>query len=65
MSMNLHFEVSCDCGCVTCEKGDLDFPFQTPTDLSYAVMQAEGTPTRLLLIQEELRSWGWVEADFS
>ncbi len=50
MSMNLAFEI---------EGQRVDFPFQTPTNLSYAVMKAKGLQQRLDLIEAELKGWEW------
>ena len=47
MSMNLYFRVKDGSGMI-------DFPFQTPTELTYAVMEAETTQDRLALIKQYL-----------
>ena len=47
MSMNLHFKVKGGAGFV-------DFPFQTPTTLSYAVLAESDREKRLKLIREYL-----------
>ena len=52
--MNLAFEFS---GVI------IDFPFQTPTTLSRAVMKAKGLQQRLDLIEAELKNWGWPKED--
>lgn len=54
MSMNLYFETVDGLGFV-------DFPFQTPTDLTYEVLAAEGTEERLSIIKREMDKWGWSE----
>lgn len=51
MSMNLAFEVK--------GGGIVDFPFQTPTDLSYAVLATKGYKKQLALIDAEMKKWGW------
>lgn len=50
MSMNLAFK-----------DGDyiVDFPFQTPTRLSYAVIACDNTVGKLRLIKDHLKSWNW------
>ena len=51
MSMNLIFAVR--------GGGSVDFPFQTPTKLTYAVLAAPGKATRLQLLDDEMKKWGW------
>lgn len=51
MSMNLCFYVS--------GGGFVDFPFQTPTELTYKVFQASTTDARIEILRETLREWGW------
>lgn len=67
MSMNLHFERKSCCGCcnecgIACERESdaMDFPFQTPTELSYAVIEENDTEKQLSLIEKHLkdREWG-------
>ena len=63
MSINLFFKVKNGAGMV-------DFPFQTSTDLTYAVMNAEGKEERikllrLKLLSDEMRKWGWGLADIN
>lgn len=36
-----------------------DFPFQTPTTLTYAVLAAPTKAERLKLIDDAMSSWGW------
>lgn len=51
MSMNLAFKTS---------TGDLvDFPFQTPTNLSYKIANANSTKDRLDLVKDQLKMWKW------
>lgn len=56
MSMNLIFDVKGGAGCV-------DFPFQTPTTLTKAVLRAEGQEAKLKLIREELEGRGCIPED--
>ena len=58
MSINLFFKVKNGAGMV-------DFPFQTSTDLTYAVMYAEGKEERIKLLSDEMRKWGWGLADIN
>jgi len=51
MSMNLMFAVR--------GGGSVDFPFQTPTKLTYAVLAAPGKATRLQLLDDAMKEWGW------
>lgn len=52
MSMNLAFE--------TVRGGHfVDFPFQTPTGLSYDVLNAKSVEERLKLIEVQMRDWKW------
>ncbi len=58
MSMNLCFDV----------KGApaiVDFPFQTPTDLTYAVLEEEDPEKRLILIETQLIEWGFNEEELA
>ena len=48
MSMNLIFDVKGGAGMV-------DFPFQTSTDLTYAVLKEPDNDKRLALIRKELK----------
>ena len=50
MSMNLIFRVKGGVGIV-------DFPFQTSTVLTHAVLAKETNEERLALIEEQLREW--------
>lgn len=52
MSMNLAFET-------VSGKHFVDFPFQTPTSLSFAVKAAGTTKERLDLIRAQLKAWDW------
>lgn len=55
MSLNLAFENS---------KGEwIDFPIQTPTQLTKAVLVEPDESKRLKLIQEYLEDCDWVEED--
>jgi hypothetical protein len=49
MSMNLAF--------TTRDGHFVDFPFQTPTDLSYAVIDLPTTEAKLELIENQIRKW--------
>ncbi len=63
MSMNLCFEVK---KCDKCHRGPMvDFPFQTPTELTWAVLRAEGNDARLKLIQDQLEKWKWSIEDIN
>lgn len=54
MSMNLVFR--------TVAGGHrVPFPFQTPTNLSYSVMEGDSIECRLARIENELMSWTWSE----
>lgn len=52
MSMNLYFETKDGVAMV-------DFPFQTPTDLTYAVIEEKDNTRRLELIKDAMISWEW------
>lgn len=54
MSMNLAFQKG---------KAIADFPFQTPTVLTRAVLAAVEQEKRLQLIENELKAWGWTVND--
>jgi hypothetical protein len=43
----------------------VEFPFQTPTDLSYAVINLRTTEAKLELIENQIRKWGWDEEEIS
>jgi len=58
MSMNLFFKVKDG-------TGKVDFPFQTSTDLTYAVMKAKGREEQIKLLSDEMRLWGWGLADIN
>ena len=58
MSINLFFKVKNGAGMV-------DFPFQTSTDLTYAVMKAKGREEQIKLLSDEMRLWGWGLADIN
>ena len=59
MSMNLNF----------CTKSNppafIDFPFQTPTVLTYAVMAEKDNTKRLKLIREHMVTSGWKKKDMN
>lgn len=57
MSMNLAF--------TTRDGHFVEFPFQTPTDLSYAVINLRTTEAKLELIENQIRKWGWDEEEIS
>ena len=50
MSMNLIFNVKGGAGCV-------DFPFQTPTSLTYQVLAAESKQKQLQVIYDYIDKW--------
>lgn len=52
MSMNLIFDVKGGPGYV-------DFPFQTPTNLTYAVLDAKSNEERIEIIEKQLIEWDW------
>ena len=53
MSMNLIFEVVGVDACV-------DFPFQTSTNLTYAVLKEPNLEKRLKLVKSDIDTWiGW------
>lgn len=51
MSMNLCFDVKGGAGMV-------DFPYQTSTELTYAVLNEKDDDKRLALIRKDIESWG-------
>ena len=51
MSMNLAFYVQGGGGYV-------DFPFQTPTEMSYEVLAEKTLEGRLKIVRRELKAWG-------
>lgn len=52
MSLNLYFEIVDKSGCV-------DFPFQTPTDLTLKVYNERSTEKKLRLIEDFLYECRW------
>lgn len=54
MSMNLAFQKG---------KVVVDFPFQTPTSLTHAVLATSDQEKRLQLVDAELKAWGWDAGD--
>jgi len=50
--MNLIFDVKGGPGCV-------DFTFQTPTDLTYKVLEAKSNEERIEIIEKQLIEWEW------
>ncbi len=61
MSTNLCFSVK---KCKTCgHVGHVEFPFQTSTELTYAVLKLETTEERLALIRETLIGYSWGKED--
>ena len=52
MSMNLIFDVKGGSGIV-------DFPFQTSTDLTYAVLNAKTKEEQVALVEKEMRERGF------
>jgi hypothetical protein len=55
MSLNLLFAVK------GTGDGYVDFPFQTPTNLTHAVFNEQDNDKRLALIEAELFAWEWEE----
>ena len=56
MSMNLCFDVKGGSGIV-------DFPFQTPTNLTFKVLKASTKEDRLLILKEQMLVWEWSKED--
>lgn len=56
MSMNLCFDVKGGAGMV-------DFPFQTPEELTYAVLREPDNDKRLTLIRKACEGYGWSKED--
>jgi len=50
MSLNLVFDVE--------GGGTVAFPFQTPTSLTFDVLNAETKEEQLELVEKEIRQWG-------
>lgn len=57
MSINLYFVARSG------RKRVVDFPFQTPTTLSYAMMTTKTTEARLALVDDEMKKWGWTTSE--
>jgi hypothetical protein len=57
MSMNLCFDVV--------GGGHVEFPYQTSTDLTYAVLDAKTVPEQLLLINADLTKRGYEGTDLT
>jgi len=55
MSMNLVFEVK--------GGGSVDFPIQTPTELTYAVLKEKDINKQLAMIRKEIEGYGWEKKD--
>lgn len=51
MSMNLVFVVK--------GGGTVDFPFQTPTNLTYSVLGEKSKAKRLRMLDDAMKEWGW------
>ena len=51
MSLNLVFLVK--------GGGVVQFPIQTPTEVTLAVLNTKSHKERLRIINEELKTWGW------
>ena len=51
MSLNLVFLVK--------GGGIVQFPIQTPTEVTFAVLNTKSRRERLRIINEELKRWGW------
>lgn len=47
------------CFTTNCGKGYVDFPFQTPTELTKAVLKITNKEERLKIIEEQLIKWKW------
>ena len=61
MSMNLCFNVK---KCKTCGHfGHVEFPFQTSTYLTYAVLALKTIEERLALIRLTITNYGWDKED--
>ena len=58
MSMNLHF-------CTKSGGFFIDFPFQTPTVLTHAVMAEKDNTKRLKLIREHMITSGWEQENIN
>jgi len=58
MSMNLAFEMVGAEG-----MGLINFPIHTPTNLSYAIMNAPTLHEKLSLIEDHLKQWEWPQED--
>lgn len=43
----------------------VSFPFQTPTNLTYAMLRATGDEARLKIMVDTLTEWGWDAEDIS
>lgn len=56
MSMNLVFFVKGG-------EGMVDFPFQTPTDLTHAVLKEKDDSKRLALLRKACEDWKWSKKD--
>ncbi len=56
MSMNLIFDVKGG-------SGSVDFPFQTPTELTYEILNIKNNQERVNLIEKRLNEWGWHKDD--
>ena len=56
MSMNLCFDVKGG-------KGMVDFPFQTPTELTYAVLKETDNTKRLEMPRSAMEEYGWHKKD--
>lgn len=55
MSMNLVFTANCG--------HSVDFPFQTPTALTFAVLEAKTKEERIEIIKNQMIKWSWDEED--
>jgi len=58
MSMNLCFDVKGSSAVV-------DFPFQTPTDLTYKVLEAKSNEERIEIIEKQLVEWEWEDEEIN
>lgn len=59
MSLNLAFSVK------DCPKSLIDFPFQTPTDLTIAILEAKTTDDKLQLIKDRLIGWKYTRKEIN
>lgn len=61
MSMNLTYDYIDEHGKFICCD---DFTFQTPTELTYKVLETSDKPTQIATIREYLTAKGWDDVDY-